>query len=498
MIHELEDVRGGFDVDADAVVVGSGPGGAVAAANLARAGLKTVVLEAGPEVRPEDMTRDAPLFLARYFWEGGLRMISGTSLQPSLQGRCLGGSSVMNSAIMLPLPEWVREAWRTETGYDCFVSGELEDSYQRVFERLRVGPTPYSVLGRRSLLVRDALAKAGIPGKPLPRAVVDCEGCSDCLTGCAGGHKQSVDRNYLRAAEADGAWIFTHSTVERVLTRAGRAVGVRGTVVAPGSWERLARFEVRAPIVVMGAGALHTPVILQQSHLDANRTVGSTFYAHIGGGLVGVMDEVVDPWVGATQGWGAISDEIQGMKFECLWAAPSALMVRWGDVGRPFLRRLDEVKHATVIAVVYRGRVHGDVRPKASGMPRARVFVPEDEARVVLRGMKLAADALLAVGARYVHTGITGAVDEMRSREDTESLLHPRIRAEHMAMTMNHVFGSCRMSRDGAVDEHGALRGVKGVYVMDASVFPSPSAVNPQATIMALSDLTSRKLAGLS
>lgn len=113
------------------------------------------------------------------------------------------------------------------------------------------------------------------------------------------------------------------------------------------------------------------------------------------------------------------------------------------------------------------------------------------------RGMKIAADALLDIGARYVHTGIAGAVDEMCSHEDTDSLLHPRIRAEHMTMTMNHVFGSCRMSRDGSVDEHGALRGVKGVYVMDASVFPSPSAVNPQATIMALSDLMSRRLADL-
>lgn len=497
MIHELDDVRQGFDVEADVVVVGSGAGGAVAAANLARAGLRTVVLEAGARLRPEDMTRDAPLFLARHYWEGGLRMIGGTSQLPSLQARCLGGSTVVNSAIMLALPAWVRQAWTEETGYELFQSDTLEDAYTRVFQRSKVTPTPMTVLGRRSLIVRDALAKAGVPGKPLPRAVVDCEGCADCLTGCVGGHKQSVDRTYLKDAEQDGAEIYTHCTVRRVLTRRGRASGVTGDVIEPGTWRKVGRFTVHAPRVVMAAGALHTPVILQQSGLDAGRTVGSTFFAHIGGGLVGVMEEVVDPWVGATQGWGAISEQIRGMKFECLWAAPSVLMVRWGDVGRPFLARLDEVKHATVIAIVYRGRVHGDVRAGFGGMPRARIWIPEDEARVVLRGMKLAADALLAVGARYVHTGIPGVVDEMSRPEHTESLLASSVRPSDLQMTMNHVFGSCRMSRDGAVDSDGKLRGVEGVYLVDGSVFPSPSAVNPQATIMALADVTSRKLAEL-
>jgi choline dehydrogenase-like flavoprotein len=495
-VHELEDVRHGFDLEADAVVVGSGAGGAVAAANLARGGLRTVVLEAGPRIEPKDMSRDAPRFLARYFWEGGLRMIGGTNQIPSLQGRCLGGSTVVNSAIMLPLPRWVREAWANESGYDHFLSDALDMAYARVFARLNVAPTPLAVLGRRSLVVRDALAGAGLPGKPLPRAVVDCEGCSDCLTGCVPGHKQSVDHNYLEDAVAEGAEIFTHATVERVLTRGGHAIGVEGMVVEPGSWKRLARFTVRAPRVVLASGAIHTPGILQQSGLDAKRTVGSTFFAHIGGGVVGVMDEIIDPWVGATQGWGAMSEEIPGLKFECLWAAPSVLMVRWGDVGRPFLSRLDEVKHATVIALVYRGRVKGDVKSHF-GTPRARVFIPDDEARVVLRGLKFAADALLAVGARYAHTGIPGAIDEMRSTRDTESLLDPRLRARDLQMTMNHVFGSCRMSRDGSVDEHGALRGVSGVYLTDASVFPSPSAVNPQATIMALADINSRRIAEL-
>ncbi len=194
-----------------------------------------------------------------------------------------------------------------------------------------------------------------------------------------------------------------------------------------------------------------------------------------------------------------MSDEIRGMKYECLWAPLSVLMVRWGDVGHRFLQRLHQVKHATVIATVYRARVRGRVRARRDGMPSMKLWIPDDEARTVYRGLKIGADALLDVGARYVHTGVPGAVDEMRTRKDTESLLDGRLRAKHLQMSATHVFGSCRMSaRGGAVDESGRVRGVEGVYIADASVFPSPSAVNPQATVMALSDLITRRIGEMS
>jgi choline dehydrogenase-like flavoprotein len=108
-------------------------------------------------------------------------------------------------------------------------------------------------------------------------------------------------------------------------------------------------------------------------------------------------------------------------------------------------------------------------------------------------------DGLLMAGARSVFTGVRGVPEEIRSASDSEPLLGSGFSARDVPMTANHVFGSCRMSADprrGPVDPDGAVRGVQGLYLCDGSVFPSPSAVNPQATIMALSDLISRRLAG--
>jgi hypothetical protein len=246
----------------------------------------------------------------------------------------------------------------------------------------------------------------------------------------------------------------------------------------------------------MAAGAAHTPALLLRSGVTLGGRVGGTFFAHLGAGLMAIMDEVVDPWVGATQGYGAFSPQIPGMKYECLWAPPSLILVRWGEVGLPFLEALPELKHAAVLAVVYRGKVDGRVRLGLGGGPRLSLRVPDAEAATVVRGMKIGADALFAVGARRIHTGIFG-VKTLERPADTAAMLDRRASARDLPMTANHIFGSCPMSPDprrGVTDLEGRVHGIEGLYIADASLFPSPSAVNPQATIMALADRVSRRI----
>lgn len=500
MMYHFEDVAHGYDVQADVIVVGTGAGGAVAAANFAAAGLKTVVIEAGPQLKTSDMTREAPSFLAKYFWDGGLRMIMGTTPVPCMQGRAVGGSTISNSAIMLKIPDWVRQEWIEKDGLTALKAEAFDRCFERVFANTFTAKTPLDVQGPRNLSIRDALTAMGVTNGPLPRAVKDCKGCADCLVGCACGAKQSLDKSYIPQAIRDGADVYTCSEVDRLIFEGDQVVGVTGNVINIDGWKRVARFTVRAPRVVLAAGAMHTPNLLQLSGVKHRGAVGGTLAAHLSSGVLGFMEKPMHPWIGATQGWGAMSNDIKGMKFESLWADPSVILVKWGGYGQELLRRLPDVNHLTIGAVVYRGRCKGTVRPRFNGSPNMKLWIPKDEAQVVFRGMKVLADGLFKVGARSVHVGkLPGVNGDLTDPSQTEMLLSKSLTGRNLTMTGNHVFCTARMTADERtpVAPDGRVRGVKGVWCVDASVFPSPSAVNPQATIMAVSDLLTRRIAEL-
>ena len=117
----------------------------------------------------------------------------------------------------------------------------------------------------------------------------------------------------------------------------------------------------------------------------------------------------------------------------------------------------------------------------------------------MMRAVRRITEGYLKAGAEYVYTGVKGAPDKIRTMAEAASLSSTKIDAKCFNGTLNHTFGSARMGVDAKefpVDLTGQVRGVQGLYITDASIFPSPSAVNPQATIMALSDLISRRLAG--
>ncbi|MFO0616456.1 MAG: GMC family oxidoreductase [Polyangiaceae bacterium] len=484
-------------LEADVVVVGSGPGGAVVAKELAEGGLDVILVEEGPPFGKKDFTQEAAASMHQFLRESGTRATRGNMFIPTMQANALGGGSLINSAICARAPEWVWNKWGDATGVDLSAD-RLAPHFQRVEEFLFVGPTPTDVQGDRNLKFKNGCDALGISSEPTWRNVAGCKGSGECFTGCRNGAKKSTDVSYVPAAIRAGARVYTSLRAEQVTTDGRKATGVRGHVVAPFTGAEGPSFEIRARRVVLAAGCMQTPVILQRSRIcEESGYVGKELMLHPGLAIMAIFPDVIDPWKGATQGYHSLHYLKEGIKLEVLWSPPAVLAARLPGLGHDYQRHLlDYRRMAPFDVIIAADRSRGTVRAKSSGWDPDLTFqFHDDDVRLIQRGLGILSDICWAAGAESILPGLHGIPDEIRSKADAEVIRTMKLRGSDTITAANHAFGSTRMSRDpkkGVVDDRGRCHGYDNLFIADTGIFAGSPAVNPMLTCMALADRIAR------
>ena len=500
-LRVFADYERDFQEATDVVVVGSGPGGAVVAHELTARGLRVVLVEEGPAFTPPDYEVEGGISMARTLREGGLRATSGTVL-PTMQAIALGGGSLVNSAICVRAPAFVLDRWCDEFSLERSSRTDLDPHYDVVGSYLGISPTPEEVQGRRNLLFRDGCEALGISHEPIARNVRGCRGSGECFTGCRSRAKQSMDITYIPDALRRGATVLTSARVEHVDTEGGRAVGVSGRIVAPFTGQPGFSFRVRARAVVLAAGCMATPVLLQRSGDLANRSgqVGRNLRFHPGVAVMGIFEEPVQPQFGATQGYQSLHFLEAGYKLETLWAPPPVLAVRLPGSGAALKQHMADIPRAAIWdAIGSCNRSVGTVKPRRRGLdPHLRWQLHRDDIPILKHALFSLAEIFFAAGARKVLSGVHGIPDELHSLEEARVLETRDIRGTDLIMGGNHAFCTTRMHGDpnrGVVDELGQCHDVENLWVADTGVFPRCPSVNPMWTLMALAHRSAHALA---
>jgi len=486
------------EIEVDFVVVGSGAGGAAAAAILARAGRSVAVVEAGPWRAPEDYPWTTYGAMRDLFSDWGALVTQSRALWPIVQASCVGGTTVINSAIVVRTPADCFERWSLEYGIDGQGLGRRVWEHQDRIEReLHVGIVPPDARGLSNVHAMDAAEALGWRSHYMARSVNDCEGAGQCLQGCRKGRKQSTNLNYVPEVLSRGGYVLSCAPVSRVTKQGSRATGVMGHFKDPVTRRSGAPFVVRARrAVFVAASATATPVLLEKSGFRS-QALGTLFRAHPGTGIFGVYDHPVDQNVGATQGWASTAFRTEpGFKLETLAIPPEMVAGRLPGGGRELVRRFREYRHIAMWVAAVRAESAGTVKRGFLGNTVVRYELDEADMRRFRQGLAMVAKAHFAAGAKEIIPGIFGlpyklGPDEVHRIE--EGPLDPRC---YIAI-LSHLFGGCPMSADpkqGVVDEHGKAHGFEGLYVADASVIPTTIGVNPQHTIMALASAFAERL----
>jgi len=482
---------------ADFVVVGTGPGGAVVARELAEAGRSVIALEQGPFYRPEEHPTSAIGVMRDLFAEQGLRYTRGNAPVRTFQARALGGTSVVNSAICWRAPQSVFDEWRRRYGVEGLSRTVLDPYYDKAEREAAVAPTPQQVWGRKGRLLQAGCQALGVDSAPNNRAIRNCHGCSECFFGCLINAKQSMDRCYIPTAIEYGARFFTSCRVEELIYEGGRVAGVRACVLDPKTRGRVGQVEVRAKAVILCAGVTASPLLLLKNRLPGlSRFVGHNLSFHIGLAAAGVFDEPVDPWVGGTQDWHTAAYIDQGLHMEVLWVPSALLMARMRGFGEAFRNTLEQLKYTAFWCISCPNASRGRVTAGRDWEPRMRLDLTDEDVTMLKRGLDLLVDHFFAAGAVAVHPGLEGFDPQIRTPAQVQALKRLRPHVRQFVVAGNHVYGTCSMGADPArsvVDCTCAVHGVADLYVCDTSIFPSQTAVNPQLTLMAVA----ARLAGI-
>ena len=476
-------------ITADVAIIGSGAAGSVLAHRLAERGREVVLLEGGKHVDPRDFTEDERVQFSRLFADGGMQLSVDARFQV-LQGKCVGGSTVVNNGVCYDLPDRTLERWNDSDGLDAGIDpGRLTKSFKRLREWLPVyNQEENKHLQAGGTKMAEGIERAGLDGANgvIDANIKDCLGTGYCNIGCPYGKKLSALDNILPRAQrefGDGVRIFSECLAEHIDTKGRRAT----EVVCRLSDGR--RLRVAANTVVVAGGALASSLLLQRSGLGG-KLAGTGLSFNVGAPLTADFEEKLNAFDGLqiTHGYRPPGEDQLILES---WFNPvgtqALMMPGWF---RDHYENMRRYPHLSCIGVVVGSQRNGTVRA-TRGRGMKLTYDPSDaDLALMLKGTKLAARIHFASGALRVmpmtfrsrsYTSLD-QVDELDEivRDNTDIALHT-----------SHPQGGNAVSRDpgkGVVDERFGIHGIENVYVCDASVFPSSVTVNPQLTVMALAD----------
>jgi choline dehydrogenase-like flavoprotein len=418
----------------DVIVVGSGPGGATLARELARAGKRVLLLERGQDHRPRSYYGTylgALLYTDRgslLFTEEGLNIV-----RPMM----VGGATSMYCGCAAPPPAW----FKSKYGVD------IDMEVSETIEELEIEPLPAELRGEASTHIAQAARALGYDWepqlkfmKPARAEKFDCG--AKCMLGCRCHAKWSA-AEYVDQAVAAGCDLRTGARVERVLVEGDHVRGVEGVMNENP-------FVAHADTVVLAAGGIGTPRILQASGFQEagqGMTMDITVmvYGTIAGQGIGeeppmtwswenldegyMLSTLMDPWL-----LYPLINSLKGLKYALTWP-------RWKNTLGVMIKLKDDVSGGVF--------PDGRISKPMTEHDRPRMRAAEEVCRRIL----------IEAGAK------------------PETIFTTPLRGTHPSGTV----------RVGKMVDENLQTEIQGLYVCDASVFPEALARPTVLTIIGLS-----------
>ena len=488
-------------LEADVVIIGTGAGGGVSAEILSQAGLKVIMIEAARLKSSDGFNMNEGEAYRDLYQEGATRTTKDAAIA-ILQGRAVGGTTVVNWTSSFRTPEQTLSHWSDAYGVQGLSPDELAPWFERMEQRLKVSRWVIPPNANNAVIQRAA-EKLGWHWGSIPRNVDGCWNLGYCGTGCPTNAKMSMLVTTLPEAMKAGATLVHSAEATRLLHDGQRVTAVECVLLGADRQPTGHTCTVRARAVIAAGGGINTPGLLLRSRLpDPHGRIGQRTTLHVTTSSFGVYDDEIAGYYGAPQS--LYSDQFTwrdgvtgkaGYKLEVMPVHPGVTSVLLDTHGQRMQEEMRELPHLSASIGMLRDGFHDDcpggtVELRKDGTPVVDYPVNAYLMEGVRHSLLSQTEMHFAAGARKARARHSQAQYHSTWAAAREAISGYTYEAHFALMGSAHVMGGCAMGEDErrcVTDSTGRFRQLENLYVFDGSVLPTSLGVNPQLTIYSIS-----------
>jgi choline dehydrogenase-like flavoprotein len=486
-------------IQCDVVIVGTGAGAGITAELMTKAGLDVVMIEEGPLRTSSDFNQRESEAYATLYQEGAGRRTMDGALS-LLQGRCVGGTTVINWTSSFRTPASTLKYWEDQFGIKETTEAAMAPWFEQAEKRLNMHRWDEAPPNANNELLRTGAHKLGITAEVIPRNVKGCWNLGSCGMGCPTNAKQSMLVTTIPASLEAGARLFYQTRAQefeidgdKVKSLVCVPIRINGTKTS----DKVMRITARHYIV--SGGAINSPALLKRSKApDPHGLLGTRTFLHPVAFSAGVFEQRVEGWAGAPQSiysdyfvHNAPMDGPIGYKLEATPMHPGLTGVLLGGFGKTLAERFQNYPNTQMMLALLRDGFHpestgGNVILNIDGSPLLNYPLTD----YVLAGFKQAlltmAEVQFAAGAKKVSPLHEQGRYYTSWSEAKAAISAFEMKPYYVGGGSAHIMGGCRM---GGTEQQGVIRpdGVhwqlSNLSVHDGSIFPTSIGANPQLSI---------------